>query len=444
MKQILLVEDDITFSIMLKTWLGKRNFTIDNVSSIVDAKKCMEDGNYDIILSDLRLPDEDGISLLEWMKTKNLDVPFIMMTSYAEVQSAVQSMKLGAFDFIAKPINPEELLKKINEAFVLKLGKRKVASSENVAAKLDYIEGTCESARKMHEYVQLVAPTSMSILIIGDSGTGKEYVARLIHEKSDRREAPFVAVDCGAIPSELAANELFGCKKGTVSNALSDKEGHFMVANGGTLFLDEIGNLSYEIQIQLLRVLQEKVIKPVGSDDEISVDVRIIASTNENLPNLLDSHHFREDLYHRINEFSIMVPSLRERREDIILFANHFLNDANEELGKNVIGFDKECMAIFCKYGWPGNLRQLKNVVKRATLLAKDDFITVDLLPSEMKTESGTIESESSALRDHDYEKRKIMKALKECNNNKSQTALVLQIDRKTLYNKMKQYGIFD
>lgn len=217
-----------------------------------------------------------------------------------------------------------------------------------------------------------------------------------------------------------------------------------MVANGGTLFLDEIGNLSYEIQIQLLRVLQEKVIKPVGSDDEISVDVRIIASTNENLPNLLDSHHFREDLYHRINEFSIMVPSLRERREDIILFANHFLNDANEELGKNVIGFDKECMAIFCKYGWPGNLRQLKNVVKRATLLAKDDFITVDLLPSEMKTESGTIESESSALRDHDYEKRKIMKALKECNNNKSQTALVLQIDRKTLYNKMKQYGIFD
>ena len=293
--------------------------------------------------------------------------------------------------------------------------------------------------------MRLVAPTAMSILIVGESGTGKEYIARLIHQKSDRGNAPFVAVDCGAIPTELAASEFFGCKKGSVANAVTDKQGHFMEANGGTLFLDEIANLPYEIQVQLLRVLQDKKIKPVGSNDEFSVDVRIIAVSNENIPHLLDTHHFREDLYHRINEFSIRVPNLRERKEDIMLFADHFLNDANEELGKEVIGFDKECMDMFRKYAWPGNLRELKNVVKRATLLAKEDFITADLLPAELKVENEFSDAlESSALRDHDYEKKKIIKVLKECNHNKSQAALKLQIDRKTLYNKMKQYGIFE
>ncbi|HOI26043.1 MAG TPA: sigma-54 dependent transcriptional regulator [Paludibacteraceae bacterium] len=444
MKQILLVEDDITFSIMLKTWLSKRNFAIDHVSTISDAKKRMEGGPYDIILSDLRLPDEDGIALLKWMKSRDFEAPFIMMTSYAEVQIAVQSMKLGAFDFIAKPINPEELLKKINEALNQE-AKPNGTSSNNKNVKLDYIEGTCEAAQKLQEYVRLVAPTAMSILIVGESGTGKEYIARLIHQKSDRGNAPFVAVDCGAIPTELAASEFFGCKKGSVANAVTDKQGHFMEANGGTLFLDEIANLPYEIQVQLLRVLQDKKIKPVGSNDEFSVDVRIIAVSNENIPHLLDTHHFREDLYHRINEFSIRVPNLRERKEDIMLFADHFLNDANEELGKEVIGFDKECMDMFRKYAWPGNLRELKNVVKRATLLAKEDFITTDLLPAELKVENEFSDAlESSALRDHDYEKKKIIKVLKECNHNKSQAALKLQIDRKTLYNKMKQYGIFE
>ncbi len=447
MTAILLVEDDITFSLMLKTWLEKKGFQVDSASSIADAKKKLEKNQYMIVLTDLRLPDNDGLFLLNLLKEKEINTPVIMMTSYAEVGTAVKSMKLGAFDYIAKPVNPEDLLKKINEALLQKEEKKTEipsvkAKSEKRNAGKSYIEGKSEQARRLHEYINLVAPTSMSILIQGASGTGKEYIAKLIHEKSNRKNAPFIAVDCGAIPRELAASEFFGHLKGSFTGAFANKTGHFMAANGGTLFLDEIGNLPYEIQVQLLRALQEKKIKPIGSNQEINVDIRVICATNEDLKNALDNNMFREDLYHRINEFSIQVPSLRERKEDIILFASHFLDLANEEFNKNIVGFTPEALKTLQSYSWPGNLRQMKNVIKRAALFAQGSLISESELPSEILHQEENSTDDTSALRDESYEKRQIMKALKESNNNKSQAAALLKIDRKTLYNKMKLYNI--
>jgi two-component system response regulator HydG len=366
------------------------------------------------------------------------------MTSYADIQTAVESIKLGAFDFISKPVNPDKLLEKIQEALSLnseaQCAEAKTTRENNGPV---HIEGKSEKAKVLHEYIRLVAPTSMSILINGASGTGKEFIARMIHKESARKDKPFVAVDCGAIPRELASSELFGHVKGSFTGAIADKTGHFVEANGGTLFLDEIGNLPYEIQVQLLRALQERKVKPVGSNSEIKVDVRIIAATNEDMDLALEQNAFREDLYHRINEFSIQVPTLSERKEDIALFANHFLDLANEELNKSVVGFEKETLDVFQNYSWPGNLRQMKNVVKRATLLAKGSLIGKDELPHELLSASERkAEPASGSLRDENHERILIVNALKSTNNNKTKATVLLKIDRKTLYNKMKLYGL--
>lgn len=443
MKKILLVEDDITFSLMMRTWLGKKGYEVECVSSVVDAKKALLKNRFDVVLSDLRLPDYDGMELLRWMKGENLDSVLIMMTSYADIQTAVESIKLGAFDFISKPVNPDKLLEKIQEA--LSMNSEEQGEKTKPNREKDgpvHIEGKSEKAKVLHEYIRLVAPTSMSILINGASGTGKEFIARMIHKESARKDKPFVAVDCGAIPRELASSELFGHVKGSFTGAIADKTGHFVEANGGTLFLDEIGNLPYEIQVQLLRALQERKVKPVGSNSEIKVDVRIIAATNEDMDLALEQNSFREDLYHRINEFSIQVPTLSERKEDIALFANHFLDLANEELHKCVVGFDEETLDIFQNYNWPGNLRQMKNVVKRATLLAKGSLIGKNELPHELLAGSSRKVEVPGSLRDESHEKMLIMNALKSTNNNKTKAAVLLKIDRKTLYNKMKLYGL--
>lgn len=443
MKKILLVEDDITFSLMMRTWLGKKGYEVECVSSVVDAKKALLKNRFDVVLSDLRLPDYDGMELLRWMKGESLDSVLIMMTSYADIQTAVESIKLGAFDFISKPVNPDKLLEKIQEA--LSMNSEEQGEKTKPNREKDgpvHIEGKSEKAKVLHEYIRLVAPTSMSILINGASGTGKEFIARMIHKESERKDKPFVAVDCGAIPRELASSELFGHVKGSFTGAIADKTGHFVEANGGTLFLDEIGNLPYEIQVQLLRALQERKVKPVGSNSEIKVDVRIIAATNEDMDLALEQNSFREDLYHRINEFSIQVPTLSERKEDIALFANHFLDLANEELHKCVVGFDEETLDIFQNYNWPGNLRQMKNVVKRATLLAKGSLIGKNELPHELLAGSSRKVEVPGSLRDESHEKMLIMNALKSTNNNKTKAAVLLKIDRKTLYNKMKLYGL--
>ncbi|WP_077155393.1 sigma-54-dependent transcriptional regulator [Bacteroides bouchesdurhonensis] len=451
MKSILIVEDDITFGMMLKTWLGKKGFEVSSVSNIARARKHIESQETDLILSDLRLPDQDGIDLLKWMNGQDKNIPLIIMTGYADIQSAVQAMKLGARDYIAKPVNPEELLKKISEALqeeqtpaipvTGKSSSKKAATKETTESHRAYLEGESEAAKQLYNYVGLVAPTNMSVLINGSSGTGKEYVAHRIHQLSKRNDKPFIAVDCGSIPKELAASEFFGHVKGSFTGALNDKVGAFVAANGGTIFLDEIGNLSYEVQIQLLRALQERKIRPVGSTQEITVDIRLVSATNENLEQAIEKGTFREDLYHRINEFTLRMPDLKDRNEDILLFANFFLDQANKELDKHLIGFDSKASRLLMDYHWPGNLRQMKNIVKRATLLAQGSFITPAELGTEL-LETTVANTTSMALRNEESEKEHILEALRQTGNNKSKAAQLLNIDRKTLYNKLKLYNI--
>lgn len=438
MKHILIVEDDTTFAVMLQTWLSKKKFSVASVSGIAAAKKTLIESSVDLVLCDLRLPDGDGIDLLEWVSNRNVNVPLIVMTSYAAIPSAVQAMKLGARDYISKPVTPEDLLQKINEVFNagVKTGKQ-IPVSESVPEETNYLEGQSEAARQLYTYVKLVAPTSMSVLINGASGTGKEYVAKRIHQLSKRSEKPFVAIDCGAIPKELAASEFFGHKKGSFTGAIEDKVGAFIEADGGTIFLDEIGNLSYDVQVQLLRVLQERRVKPIGTTTEVKVDVRLIAATNEDLKAAIKSGAFREDLYHRINEFTIYMPHLCERGEDIPLFANFFLDQANRELEKPVPGFLPEAMERISQYTWPGNLREMRNTVMRAALLAQGNPIRVEHLGIDMN-----IDKPINILHDPDSERTKIVSALQKCSGNKSKAAAMLGIDRKTLYNKLKLYQI--
>lgn len=453
MKSILIVEDDITYGMMLKTWLSKKGFQVASVSSIARAQKHLETEGADLILSDLRLPDKDGIDLLKWLVTQGMSIPLIMMTSYADIQSAVQAMKLGASDYVAKPVNPDELLKKIGEAMKQpSVSPKQAVCSEkgnntrpqasggtSSPSSSDYLEGESDAAKQLYNYVKLVAPTTMSVPINGASGTGKEYVAHRIHQLSKRAGQAFVAIDCGSIPKELAASEFFGHVKGSFTGALTDKTGAFVAANGGTIFLDEIGNLSYEVQIQLLRALQERKIRPVGSNKEITVDIRLVSATNEDLEQAIEKGTFRQDLFHRINEFTLRMPELKDRREDILLFANFFLDQANRELDKQLIGFDDAASKALLEYHWPGNLRQMKNIVRRATLLAQGKLIT----PNELSELHEPVHTHIGLpLRNEETEKQQIIEALRQTGNNKSRAAQLLGIDRKTLYNKLKLYNI--
>ena len=383
MKSILIIEDDITFGMMLKTWLGKKGFEVSSVSNIARAQKHIEGQGADLILSDLRLPDHDGIDLLKWMNEKGIDIPLIIMTGYADIQSAVQAMKLGARDYVAKPVNPEELLKKMSEALQAKetsavhntakapaKKSTSAVSSNNAETHHAYLEGESDAAKQLYNYVGLVAPTNMSVLINGSSGTGKEYVAHRIHQLSKRNDKPFIAVDCGSIPKELAASEFFGHVKGSFTGALTDKTGAFVAANGGTIFLDEIGNLGYEVQIQLLRALQERKIRPVGSTQEVAVDIRLVSATNENLEQAIEKGTFREDLFHRIGVILIKVPPLREHSEDIPLLVDHFIDMICEEYDMPRKPMDKKAVEMLRQMPWTGNIRKLRNVIERLVVLS--------------------------------------------------------------------------
>ncbi|WP_337568559.1 sigma-54 dependent transcriptional regulator [Hallella sp.] len=449
MSHILIVEDDLTFATMMQTWLRKKGFDVDRVSSVSAAARQLTDTpSFDLILSDLRLPDHDGLFLLEWMRKHNLRIPFIVMTSYAEVQNAVLAMKTGASDYIAKPVQPDILLQKIRDALSTPepaptlrpaTPAPEAKAQEPTADVPRYIEGKSEASRQLYEYVGLVAPTPMSVLILGASGTGKEYVARRIHELSPRRDKPFFALDCGAIPKEVAASEFFGYVKGTFTGATTDKTGAFVEANGGTLFLDEVGNLSYDVQVQLLRALQERKVRPLGGAHEIDVDIRLVCATNGDLASLVADGQFREDLYHRINEFTIYMPELKDRGADIFLFADLFIKHANADLGRDVIGLDDKASERIASYAWPGNLRELNNVMRRATLLAKGKHIGLSDLERSMAPSTPT---EPLALHDELTEQQRIEAALRATGGNKSKAAQLLAVDRKTLYNKMKRYGM--
>lgn len=458
MAKILIIEDDLAFGTMIQTWLRKKGFEVEKATSVGAALRLLqEDSQRDLILSDLRLPDHDGLTTLRWLHKQGLHIPFIVMTSYAEVQNAVLAMKSGANDYVAKPFHPDILLEKINEAIKQSASstpalanspatptqqetpqQTTTQSDEDEAPK--YIEGKSEASQQLYRYVSLVAPTPMSVLILGASGTGKEYVAHRIHELSSRADKPFFAIDCGAIPRDVAASEFFGHVKGAFTGAEQDKKGAFEVANGGTLFLDEMGNLSYDVQVQLLRALQERKIRPVGGTKEIDIDIRLVCATNENLAQRVAEGQFREDLFHRINEFTIYMPELKDRGTDLFLFANLFVKHANKELGRHVLGFDYKASEMIASYSWPGNLRELNNVMKRATLLTKGNYIgRAELQQSMSHLQQPT---ETLTLRDEQTELQRIEAALKTANGNKSKAAQLLGVDRKTLYNKIKKYNL--
>lgn len=440
MRKILVIEDDVAFCNLLEKFLTKNNYAVSTSYTAEEAKNKIKNETFDLVLTDLRLPDADGIWLLTEFKKINPALPIVLMTGYSDVNTAVKAIKNGAVDYISKPFNPEEVLLVIENALVKSkviLVPTEVKKTVKTISNNEFVAGISTASKKLADYISLVSPTNMSVLILGESGTGKEVIAKSIHEKSARKNNNFIAVDCGAIPKELAASEFFGHLKGSFTGAINDKIGYFEAANHGTLFLDEIGNLSYENQIQLLRALQERKVKPVGSNKEIDVDIRIITATNEDLREAIKNGDFREDLYHRINEFSIDSPSLKDRNEDLLVFADFFLEKANEQLNKEIIGFSAEVLAVFNKYHWPGNLRELQNVIKRATLLSQGDFIEKNVLPLELfqyKENTNFSLSES--------EKETILVALDKVKNNKSEAALLLQISRKTLYNKLKLYDI--
>lgn len=448
MARILVIEDDLTFSRILEGFLIKNGFSVAVCHKGQDGLKAVTSDKIDLILLDYRLPDMTGMDVLMDLKKESLQAPVIIMTSFSDIRTAVKAMKMGAFEYITKPVNPDELLMLVQQA--LKKDKN-VAVVEKPVMSKQFVEGTSTLSRKLYEYVRLVAPTDMSVIIEGESGTGKENVARTIHRLSARSKAPFIAVDCGAISKDLAASELFGHVKGSFTGAVQDKVGQFEEAHKGTLFLDEVGNLSYEVQIKLLRAIQERVIQPVGSNKEIKVDVRILTATNDDLADAVKKGTFREDLYHRINEFKLEVPAVRDRGEDLDEFINFFRELANQELNRNVVGFDAQVTDIFRQYDWPGNLREMKNVIKRAVLLTNEGLIKVNALPSEMldtvrnppqKTSAGNTPIYDLKALQETQEKEMIIKTLHEVRFNKSKAARILNIDRKTLYLKIEKYGI--
>jgi len=448
MPKILIIEDDVALCNILKRFLEKNKFEVDVSYSVFEGNSKLKKNSFDIVFTDLRLPDGDGIEVLSYVKNNFPETQVVLMTSYAEVQTAVKAMKKGAFDYISKPFNPDEVLSVINNAIFEKnnVNSETVDSSaknkKNQNNEADFVPGISSASKKLNEYIKLVAPTSMSVLIVGESGTGKEVIAQYIHKNSDRKDFNFIAVDCGSIPKEIAASEFFGHVKGSFTGAISNKKGHFEAANGGTLFLDEVGNLSYGNQIQLLRALQERKIKPIGSNQEIEVDIRLITATNEDLQAAVKKGEFREDLYHRLNEFSINVPSLSERIDDLMIFSDFFLEKANTQLNKDIIGISNEVMDIFRKYSWPGNLRQLRNVITRAVLLSQGTFITKDVLPQDIMSDNLNGDYKKHSFSTKENEKSLIISALEEASNNKTKAAQLLNITRKTLYNKLKEYEI--
>ncbi len=440
MPKILIVEDDTTFNQMLLQFLNRNNYDAMPTFSVKEALTQLENQTFDLILSDLRLPDQDGLALLSIIKEQNKDIPFVLMTAYADVKTAVKAMKTGAADYISKPFVPEEALLVLQK--IISTDKKQAVTPKKeleTTMASDFYWGKGIASIKLKKHIDLVAPTPLSVLITGENGTGKEVAAKTIHERSNRSKAPFVAVDCGAIPKDIAGSEFFGHLKGSFTGAINDKIGCFEAASGGTLFLDEIGNLSYENQVLLLRAIQERKIKPIGSNKEIEIDIRLICATNEDLKTAVSNGSFREDLYHRINEFSIAIPSLRDRKEDIEAFASLFLEKASNQLNKPVSTISKEALQILQQYNWPGNLRELQNYIKRATLLATDETITIADLPEEVT--SATIPSIDLGLRD-EAEKKAILDALAMTNGNKSRAAEILGISRKTMYNKITQYDL--
>jgi len=479
MSKILVIDDDNDIIVLLKRFLTKHGYEVETAFTGAQGEKLIESFKPDLVMCDYRLDDMDGGTLLGKIKELNPSLPVIIITGYSDLRTAVKVVRMGAFDYITKPFIPDEILYIINQALTTQgepgvSAETRVAKTKNSA--YSYLFSNSAHSKYLQNQISLVAPTDYSVIIYGESGAGKEGIARLIHDKSKRSGKPFVAMDCGAISKDLAGSELFGHEKGSFTGAVSQKIGHFEMANGGTLFLDEVANLPYDTQTLLLRVLQEKVLRRIGGNKETAVDVRIIVASNERLTESIQRGKFREDLYHRLNEFGIELLPLRKRKEDIVFFANHFLKETTAELGKSLTGFDPEVEDIFLSYPWHGNVRELKNVIKRAALLSNGDKVGIKSLPFEIlnhsQLEFNISENENmqpgndanfhspvagdQITRSGEFSKPKlkkaameaeyemIMVALTKTNFNKSKAAEILGIDRKTLYNKMKQMRMAD
>ncbi|MCC8408356.1 sigma-54 dependent transcriptional regulator [Mucilaginibacter sp. UR6-1] len=477
MKRILIIDDEVNVALLLSKFLTRNGFDVVTASNGASGLESLKNSEFNLVLCDYRLEDTDGREMLRHIKTNYPKTGVIIITGYSDIKMAVELIKMGAYDYITKPLYPDEILNTINKAIETQYAllqadeeelpvaaPEKTTSAKNNGKKHlmggEFVVGTSRASKELARQIDLVAPTGYSVIILGESGTGKEAVAKSIHVASPRSSKPFIAMDCGSLTKELAASEFFGHEKGSFTGALYTKIGHFEMANGGTLFLDEVGNLSYDIQAALLRTVQERKVKRIGSTKEIDLDVRIIVATNENLQDGINKGRFREDLYHRFNEFAIYMPPLRDRGQDIIALAEHFLHIANEELGRSVTAFSEEVVECFMNYRWPGNIRELKNIVRRATLLTEGGEVPLKALPLELSnykmpvlesvgtsSVSATVAAAPVEVKEikHDLknaaleaEYETILRVLREVNFNKTRAAEILKIDRKTLYNKMK------
>lgn len=472
MAQILVIDDNLDICMLLERFLSKKGHQVQTTISGKTGLDYVKKTRFDLIFCDFKLREMDGRQILKKVMELSPSTKVVIITGYGDVKIAVEVIKNGAFDYITKPLLPDEILLLIDRSLALNSStlpidphpKVQKSTNSNLAISAQespeqYLRGIGTESKKLYKEVELVAPTNLSVVIYGESGAGKENIAKIIHEKSERSNKPFVAIDCGALTKELAGSELWGHEKGSFTGAIADKVGQFELADGGTIFLDEISNLSYEIQIGLLRLVQERKLRRIGASKDKSIDVRIIVASNEDLRKSVQEGKFREDLFFRFNEFSITVPPLRKRKDDIVVFANHFLMQANKELKKNVAGFESDVMEVFLSYEWPGNLREMRNVIRRAILLSNGHMISLSGLPPEIvyfkkfnfkdseeeDHPKDPIKSESISSLKHaaaGAEVAILRKVLEEVKYNRTKAAQQLGIDRKTLFNKMKQYEL--
>ncbi len=463
MEKILVIDDNKNMQLILKNILTDEGYDIETVGNGKGGLKLVKELKPDLVLLDIRLPQMNGMEVLQKIKEFDEDTLVIMITAFGDIKTAVQAMKLGAYDYVTKPFVNDDLTITIEKALKTRSLSREVEClRKKLKEKTENIQITGESLhiKRVLKQVELIAPTDMSVIVQGKSGTGKEVIANMIHRKSNRSNKPFIPIDCGAIPDTLVESELFGYEKGAFTGANSNKKGKFEAANEGTLFLDEITNLPAAAQAKLLRVLQEKKIHRIGSASVINIDIRIIVATNLDLIEAVSDGRFRDDLFHRLNEFKLVLPLLSERKDDIPILADEFRQSANEDLGKNIRDFSPEAMKLLLSYSWPGNVRELKHVIKRAVLLEESETISKEVIQLEMGNmqqsdhgadideyyqmiiDEGFSLSEITSQVSNKMEKEIIKRILMDVRYNKSKAARILNIDRNTLYSKIKNLDL--
>ncbi len=446
--KILVVDDEEIIRDSLSYVLEKEGYEVQKAENGKVAYDKMVENHFDLVITDIEMPVMKGTELLEKIKTLNVQTSVIIITAFGSLDTAIAALRNGASDYILKPVEFDELLFKAKKLFEVRdlLLENRVLREE-IHRKYDFenIIGKSASIKKVYEMIEAVAETDTTILISGNSGTGKELVARALHYKSHRKNKPFVAVNCGAISENLIESELFGHKKGAFTGAISDKDGYMKAANGGTLFLDEISEMPPQLQVKLLRAIQEKEYTPVGTTVSLSVNARFIATTNRNLEDEVKAGRFREDLFYRVNVIEIHLPSLKEREEDIPLLADHFLNKYRKELNKNIRGIDNEAMRALLNHEWKGEVRELENIMERAVIFCKGDLISLQDLPISFRPKEDDMEfSFSGSLEDsvRKFERDFILRALESNDNNKEKTADAMKVGLSTLYRKLKELDI--